>query len=184
MMNLLSPHWWTPGARAILIEDEPAVLALLKEMQEDPANYTIINETDEMEAAKKAVALTKAGEADIPMKGLMQTSSFMKAILNKETGILPAGKVLSECTVLEYPDQNRLMFATDCAVNITPGVAEKKQLIDNAVELARYFGVERPKVAVITAVEKVNPKIASSVDADTLSKIVERLCRGGSLRPG
>lgn len=106
----------------------------------------------------------------------MQTSTFMRAILNKETGILPEGKILSQCTVFEYPDQNRIMFAADCAVNIAPGLQEKVSITRNTVELAHFFGFERPKVAVLSAVEKVNEKIPSTVDADALSKMMWEDC--------
>ena len=153
----------------ILIGVSSEIRDLLTKLGEDYDDYEIINIPDEAEAAAKAVEMVRFSEADIPMKGLMQTSSFMRAILNKETGLLPPGKILSQCTVFEYPDQNRLMFATDCAVNITPGFEEKKQLIANAVELARYFGIETPKVAVLSAVEKFNPKIPSTVEAMELA---------------
>lgn len=156
-------------ASGVLIGDEPAVRALLAQLGEDPADYVILHEPDEEHAAKKAVALTKAGEADIPMKGLMQTSSYMRAILNKETGILPAGRVLSECTAFEYPDQGRMMFVTDCAVNIAPGLWEKKEIVKNAAELAKKFGIETVKVAAMSALEKVNPKIPSTVEAQELA---------------
>lgn len=156
---------------ALLIGDEAQIREILDRYGEDPEAYEIIDEPDEKAAAALAVAKVKEGAADIPMKGLMQTSSFMRAILNKETGILPPGKILSQCTVFDYPDQNRLMFASDCAVNITPGVQEKVQLIHNAAELAGHFGIDCPKVAVISALEKVNEKIPSTVDAQALTEM-------------
>lgn len=155
----------------ILIGNEQEIVRILKEMGEDPSAYTIVNETDELEAAKLAVAYTKEGKADIPMKGLMQTSSYMRAILNKETGILPTGKLLSECTVFEYPNAGRMMFVTDCAVNIMPTQEEKIKIIENAAELARKFGIEQVKVAAMSALEKVNPKIPSTVEAAELAKL-------------
>lgn len=155
----------------VLIGDEKKIVSMLKKMGETPFDYTVIDETDDLKAAKLAVAYTKEGKADIPMKGLMQTANYMRAILNKETGILPEGKLLSECTAFEYPDAGRMMFVTDCAVNILPTKEEKIEIIKNAAELAHKFGVERVKVALMSALEKVNPKISSTVEADELAKM-------------
>lgn len=149
----------------LLIGDSGKILEILRQHQEPAELYEIIDEPDEKKAAALAVAKVKCGEADIPMKGLMQTSSFMRAILNKETGLLPPGQILNQCTVFGYPTQNRIMFAADCAVNIAPGVEEKVKILKNVVKLAGFFGVVRPKVAVISAVEKYNEKIPSTVEA-------------------
>ena len=150
---------------AALIGDEPQIIEILKQYDEPARDYEIIHEPDEKLSAAMAVAMVKTGEADIPMKGLMQTSSFMRAILNKETGLLPPGQILNQCTVFTYPDQNRMMFAADCAVNIMPSVEDKAKILKNVIKLAGSFGIERPKVAVISALEKVNPKIPSTVEA-------------------
>lgn len=154
---------------AVLIGVEDEIRTILAELGENAADYEIINEPDEILSAKMAVKMVKEGKADIPMKGLMQSSSYLRAILDKENGILPVGKVLSECTVFEFPEQHRMMFAGDCAMNITPGVAEKAEIIKNCAELARKFGIEKPKVACLSALEKVNPKMQSSVDAAELA---------------
>ena len=162
---------------AILIGDETGVKDILAKLKEDAVGYEIINEPDEVESANMAIRMVREGKADIPMKGLMQSSSYLRAVLNKETGILPEGKILNQCTVFEYPDQNRLMFAGDCAMIITPTMEEKIQIIKNSVELAKCFGIKDVKVAVLSALEKVNPKIASTVEADELSKMDwEDLC--------
>ena len=162
---------------AILIGDETGVKDMLRELEEDAADYEIIHKPDEIESANMAIKMVREGKADIPMKGLMQSSSYLRAILNKETGILPEGKTLSQCTVFEYPDQNRLMFAGDCAMIIAPTMEEKIQIIKNSVELAKCFGIEDVKVAVLSALEKVNPKIVSTVEAEELSKLDwEGLC--------
>ncbi len=155
----------------ILIGDRPEILNLLAELKEKPEDYEIIHEPDEVVAAKMAVALVKEGKADIPMKGLMQTSSYMRAILDKDKGLLPEGRILSECTPFEYPDQNRIMFVTDCAVNINPDLQAKVHLVRNSVELAHCFGVENVKVAALSSLEKVNPKMPSTVEADTLARM-------------
>ena len=155
----------------VLIGEKKGIEEILLQLGEVPEEYQIIDEPDEAEAARKAVAMVRAGEADIPMKGLMQTASYMRAILNKETGILPPGHILSETTVVEYPDQERFVMISDCGITIEPNTETKVQIIRNAVALAKAFGVEKPKVACLSALEKVNPKIRSTVEADELAKM-------------
>ena len=154
---------------AVLIGVEDEIRTILAELGENAADYEIIDEPDEILSAKMAVKMVKEGKADIPMKGLMQTSGCLCAILDKENVILPQGKVLSRCMAFEFPEQHRMMFAGDCAMNITPDVAEKAEIIKNSAELARKFGIEKPKVACLFALEKVNPKMQSSVDAAELA---------------
>lgn len=161
---------------AVLIGNEPEIKEILASLNESPDDYEIINEPDEQLAAALAIKMVKEGKVDFPMKGLMMTSSYMKAVLNKETGILPEGNVISMCTVFEYPDQNKLMIVTDCAVNITPDIGAKVKIIENSVKVARALGIDMPKVACLSALEKVNPKIASTVDADELSKMPWKDC--------
>ena len=154
---------------AVLIGEKDKIVDLLLEFQESPADYVIIPEYEEKTAVEKAVHLVKNGDAEIPMKGLMQTATFMHAILDKEKGLLSMGALLSEATVFFHPDDQRLLIVTDCAVNITPGVEDKIKIIRNAVKLANIFGVTKPKVAAITAQEHINEKIPGSVDAALLS---------------
>lgn len=159
---------------AILVGHGEKIRALLKTMDEDEADYQIIEAQSEAECAAVACKLVKEGKADIPMKGLMQTSSFMRAILDKQAGFLKEGALLSQATVLEYKQQNRLMVISDCAVNIAPEYPEKMKILKNAVELAHKLGIDLPKAAVITPVEMVNPNIQSTVDAAMISKAAER----------
>lgn len=156
---------------AALIGEDKEIRRLLAALGENAADYEIINEPDEVFAARLAVEMVRNGKADIPMKGLMQTSSYMRAILDKENGLLPEGHILSECTPFEYPDKGGMMFVTDCAVNIAPDLEAKVKIIKNAVKLANAFGIEKPRVACLSALEKVNPKISSTVEADALSKM-------------
>ena len=131
----------------------------------------IIDIPDHGEAAGKAVELVKAGKAQNLMKGLLHSSIFLKAILNKETG-LNMGKLISQVSVFEKPDGLQLL--TDCAINVKPELNEKKQIIENAVELARGLGIDTPKVAVLAAVETVNPEMQATVDAALLSVMARR----------
>lgn len=157
-------------ADAVLIGDEERIRKYLKEAEEKEEDYTIISCETEKPSADLACRLVKEGKADIPMKGLMQTSNFMKAILNKENGFFPAEALLSQATVLQYEEENRFMIISDCAVNIAPGLEEKKKITLNAVKLAHTLGIGKPNIAFLSALEKVNPKIPSTVDAAELAR--------------
>ena len=107
------------------------------------SDYEIISCDDERASRRFSLqADQRRGKADIPMKGLMQTSNFMKAILNKELGFFPEGALLSQATVLQYEAEQRFMIITDCAINIAPDVEAKAKITANAVELAHKLGIE------------------------------------------
>ena len=154
---------------AILIGDTKKIKSLLEAMNENKSDYTIIECDDERESANLACNLIKEGKADIPMKGLMQTSNFMKAILNKELGFFKEGSLLSQATLLQFKEENRFLIITDCAVNISPDLSAKGKITANAIKLAHSLGIEKPNIAFLSAVEKVNPKIVSTVDAKELA---------------
>ena len=107
------------------------------------------------------------------MKGELHTSTFLKAILDKEKG-LRTGGLISQITVCEKIEDDGLLLMTDCAINISPTLEEKKQIIENAVTLALKLGYEKPKVAVLSAVEVVNPAIPDTLEAAILSKMSDR----------
>lgn len=156
-------------AEATLIGDVAAISAELAHLGEDKAGYDVRACDDEAEAARMAVAMVRAGEADIPMKGLMQTASFMRAILDREQGFVPEGGLLSQATVLEWPARDRMLVISDCAVNIAPDVDAKAKICRNAIDLAHALGYERPNVGILSAVEVVKEKIPSTVDAAALA---------------
>lgn len=160
--------------QTILIGKENEIRKLLAEFNENAENYQIIHCEEDLRCTEIAVKLIHEKKADIPMKGLLQTSDFMRPILNKTTGLLESGNVVSQATVVEYAKENRFFLITDCAINITPDVQRKKQIIRNAVTLTRRLGIETANVAVLSAVEKVNPKIISTVDAELLKKASEK----------
>ena len=160
-------------AEGILIGDEDAIRALLGKAGEKEEDYTVISCETEKPSADLACTMVKEGRADIPMKGLMQTSNFMKAILNKENAFFPEGALLSQATVLYYERENRFMVISDCAVNISPDLEAKKKITKNAVKLAHALGIKEPNIAFLSAVEKVDPKIPSTVDAEQLVKCAE-----------
>lgn len=123
---------------------------------------------DKKEAAAKGVILTREKRADILMKGLVGTDDLLRAVLNKEYGILPKGELLSHLTVSEVPGMDRLLFFGDVAVIPYPTLAQREQMIPLDLAVLRKFGIERPKVALIHFTEKVNPKFPNSVDYQTL----------------
>lgn len=156
---------------AVLIGKENAIRELLVSMGESPSDYEIIDEADEGASAQRAVSLVHEGRADIPMKGLMQSTTYLTAIVHPIKGLLPFDGLLNEATVFYYPDAGRLMFAGDCALNVMPTLENKAKIISNIAQLARVFGCSDIKVAVLSAAETVNPSIVSSVDAEALSKM-------------
>lgn len=157
----------------ILIGDIPKIKELLIKFGENPLDYTYISSDDEKKSAELAVLLVKEKKADIPMKGLMMTSSFMRAILDKEKGLIEKEALLSQASVIENKEENRFMVFTDCAVNISPDVKDKIKITQNAIGIMKKLGVNVPKIAVLSALEKVNPKILSTVEASLVAQSEE-----------
>lgn len=159
-------------ATAILVGDEAKIREIAASIDMDLTDFEIINEPDTEAAALKAVELVHNGKANILLKGLLETKTFLKSVLNKEVG-LRTGKMLSHVCVFEIEGINRLLFFTDVAFNTYPTLADKVNIINNAVEVAHACGIECPKVAPLCAVETVNPKMQPTVDADNLTKMYE-----------
>ena len=158
---------------AVLIGDVPKIKELLIKFGENPLDYEYISSDDEKKSAELAVSLVKKKQADIPMKGLMMTSSFMRAILDKEKGLIEENHLLSQASVIENKNENRFMVFTDCAVNISPDVNAKIKITQNAIGIMKKLGVDIPKIAVLSALEKVNPKILSTVEASEVAQSEE-----------
>ncbi len=154
-------------ARAILVGNEDAIRSRADEvgLRRD---MEIIHEGDDFKAALKAVELVSTGRAGILMKGLVNTSVFMKAVLDKEVG-LRTGNLLSHLAVFEIPNAKKLLFHTDGGINVAPDLEQKKQILINALYALKEMGVINPKVAVLTANEKVSEKMPATVDASKLT---------------
>lgn len=138
---------------------------------------------DPNEAARLAVAAVRNGEADLLMKGLLQTAEIMKAVLHKEEG-LRTGRALSHVVACEIPDWPKVVFITDVALNVAPDLVRKADIVRNAVLTAQALGVAQPKVAALSSVENVNPDMPSSVDARALQEMAERGELGNCLLQG
>lgn len=151
----------------ILIGDKEKIIDISKEIKFDLKNIEIIDEKDGPEACKKAVALVSSKKADVVMKGLIDTSIILKAVLNKEIG-LRTGNILSHAAVFSTDTYHKFFIITDAAMSIAPNADDKRQIIENSIKLSRALGAEVPKVAVICAKEKVNPKMQATLDAHEL----------------
>lgn len=154
-------------AGAILVGDEPEIRAVANKLNISMDNYTIVHEADKVEACRRAVKLVRDKEADVVMKGIVDTAIILKAVLDKEIG-LRESPVLSHVAVFEVPGYDRLLYVTDAAMNIAPDVQTKKHILRNAVKVAHALGNESPIAACLCAVEKVNPKMQATLDAAAL----------------
>lgn len=160
-------------AQAILVGDKVKIDAIAAELNMDLTKFELIDEADNNKAALKAVGLAATGKADMVMKGLIDTASFLRAVLNKESG-LRTGKLMSHVGVFEVNNFDRLIFLTDAAFNMYPELKDKIDIINNAAIVAKAVGVENPKVAAVCAVEVVNPSMPATIDAAALSKMNDR----------
>jgi phosphate butyryltransferase len=158
----------------ILIGDRKAVLKRCRSLKMSTRGVEVIDEPDPVEMAAKAVALCREGQADVLMKGTVNTDVILRALLNRDTGLSRGGGLLSNITVFESSTEKRLLFMTDPAVNITPDLARKVEITRNAIWVARRLGFARPKVAVLAAVEKINVKdMPATADAAVIAKMGE-----------
>ncbi len=159
-------------ADAILVGDQEKIQEIANELKIDLNAYEVIDVKDPNEAALTAVQLVHDGKADMYMKGLIDTKSFLKSVLDKEVG-LRTGKPLSHVCVFEIKGIDRLLFLSDVAFMPYPTLEDKKAIIDYTVDVARACGVECPKVAPLAAVEVVNPKMPVTVEAAELTRMNE-----------
>lgn len=157
----------------ILVGDEGKIRKYAEELELDLTGISLVHEPEVMKAALYASNLVREGQADLLMKGLLQTAEILRAVLDKEKG-LREGSTLSHIAILEATGFDRLLYITDAGMNIAPDLKQKVAIIRNAVTVARALGVEVPKVAVISALETVNPDIPSSVDAAILTQMNRR----------
>lgn len=149
---------------ATLVGDQEKILKILNEKGYKKENYTIIDSKEDIECAKLAVKLIREEKGDILMKGMIDTKVLLREVVDRETGIR-GENLLSHVTLISHPHLNRVIFATDCAMTLYPTVEQKIEIVKNAVELLHILGYEKPKVGLISAVEKVNPKLISSFEA-------------------
>ncbi|MCX6112904.1 MAG: phosphate acyltransferase [Proteobacteria bacterium] len=156
-------------ADSFLVGNKANILKAAKEGNIDISGMEIIDEPDVAKAGEICTGLVNSGKASVMMKGLVSSSDYMRAILNKEKG-LRSGKLLSHVALYDLPTYHKFLVSTDGGVNIRPTLDEKISIIQNAVGVLSCLGVKKPKVAAICAVETVNPeKMPATVDAQKLS---------------
>ncbi len=157
-----------------LVGDLETITQVCKQEGIDASKFTIVHEPDEMKAAEKAVALINEGKGNLLMKGLVSTDKYMRAILNKEKGLMNPGAVLSHVTVIENKNYHKLLVVGDVAIIPAPEIREKIAITNYLIHVAKSLGITTPKVALIGASEQVSPKIQSSVDAAIIAKMADR----------
>ena len=158
---------------SILVGDKKEIFRIANEMGIDLANYEIIDKSDKTKAARYAVELVRNKKASILMKGMLGTARILRAILDKEIG-LRTDRMLSHVYTLQIKGYNRLLTMTDGAMNISPDLKQKAQIIQNAIYYGHSMGIEKPRVAVVAALELVNPDMPATIDAACLAKMSER----------
>jgi phosphate acetyltransferase/phosphate butyryltransferase len=157
----------------ILVGPEAKIRAVAAAESVDLSPYALVATRHSHEAAERAVAMARAGEAEALMKGSLHTDELMAEVVAKETGLRTARRI-SHVFVVDLPTYARPLFITDAAINIAPDLDAKRDIVQNAIDLARVLGVERPRVAILSAIETLNAKIQSTLDAAALCKMAER----------
>ena len=147
------------------------------------APFRIVDAADSHESAEKAVALVRSGEAEVLMKGSLHTDELLAAVVKRDTG-LRGERRLSHVFFMDVPTYHKPLMVTDAAINIAPTLAEKADICRNAVDLAHALGIALPKVAILSAVENINEKILSTMEAASLCKMAERGQIAGAILDG
>lgn len=160
-------------AEFTLVGDIEKIKAIAGKFSVNLDDVQLVHEPDDRKAAYRAVALVSGGQADVLMKGLINTADLLRAVLDKEVG-LRTGRVLSHCAVYEVPGFNRILLITDGGMNIAPTLQQKADIIQNSIQLANVLGISPAKVAVLAAVEVVNPDMQATLDAAALAKMADR----------
>jgi phosphotransacetylase/acyl dehydratase len=167
----------------VLIGPAGVIQAVARAQGVDIAGYKLIDVADAAAAAAQAVTLARTGAVAMLMKGDLHTDVLMHPVVASQTGLRTA-RHISHVFVLDVPDYPRLLLLTDMAVNIAPSLAEKIDIVQNAIDCAHVIGIAQPRVAILAAVEVVNPRLQSTVDAAALCKMAERGQITGGLLDG
>ncbi|HNW67551.1 MAG TPA: phosphate acyltransferase, partial [Bacteroidales bacterium] len=161
--------------KATLVGDEATIKGVCQTLNINPDNFTIIQEADENKAAAKACEIINNGEGNILMKGLLSTDKYMRAILNKERGLMPGPKaILSHVTVIQTPRYHKLIICGDVAIIPAPDLNQKVAITNFLIQTAKSLQIENPKVALLAATEQMLPGMPACVDAAIISKMSER----------
>lgn len=157
----------------IFVGPRDRILAAAAEADLDISAYEIVDAPFSHAAAEAAVALVRAGRAELLMKGSLHTDELMAAVVKRDTG-LRTERRLSHCFIMDVPHHASALFITDAAINILPTLEDKVDIVQNAIGLAHALGIPCPKVAILSAMETVNPKVPSTLEAAALCKMADR----------
>jgi phosphate acetyltransferase len=157
-----------------LIGPEAEIKALAAKIGVDISRFPIVQADTERKAAETGCLMCRNGNAQAMMKGSLHTDELMKAAMKADTGLRAGGRRISHVFVMDTPAYARTLLITDAAINITPELEDKIHIVQNSIDLAHALGIPEPKVALLSAVETVNPKIKSTLDAAALCKMADR----------
>jgi phosphotransacetylase len=157
----------------ILVGPAAKIAAVAKQVGIDVKRFRQVDAPHSHASAVRAVELVRNGEAEILMKGSLHTDELMSAVVSREGGLRTARRI-SHVFVMDVPTYHKVLIVTDGAINIAPTLEDKVDILQNAIDLARSLGVERPKVAILAAVETVTSKMPATLDAAALCKMAER----------
>lgn len=161
-------------AEVVMIGNSKEIKRLCDSLSINTNSFNVVEAENDTRASQEAVRLVKSGEADIVMKGLVGTDKFLKAVMDKETGLMLPGATLTYVGAIEIPAYHKLLFITDPAVIPFPNLDQKVAMAEYAIEMARNFGIEKPKVALIGASEKVSKHFENSVEYAVMCKMAQR----------
>jgi len=167
----------------ILVGPKKRIEAVAAEFGLDISAYELVDAPHSEGSAEAAVRLAREGKAEMLMKGSLHSDELMAAVVKRDTGLRTARRI-SHCFIMDVPAIDRAIIITDAAVNIFPTLEDKVHIVQNAIDLARALGVEQPKVAILSAMETVNPKVPSTIEAAALCKMAERGQITGGLLDG
>ena len=157
----------------VLVGPRRAIESVAAETKVDISGFELIEAEDDLDSAAKAVALCRSGRCEALMKGSLHTDHFMHAVMDAQTGLRTKRRI-SHVFVLDVPTYPHTLLITDAAINIYPTLEDKVDIVQNAIDLAIALGITKPKVAILSAVETVTPKITSTIDAAALCKMADR----------
>jgi phosphate acetyltransferase len=173
-MGLLQP---------ILVGPKARIAAVAAQFGIDISAVEVVDTPHSEAAAETAVRLAREGKAEVLMKGSLHTDEIMAAVVKRDTGLRTSRRI-SHCFIMDVPAIDRVIVITDAAVNIFPTLEDKMHIVQNAIDMARALGLQQPKVAILSAMETVNPKVPSTIEAAALCKMAERGQITGGLLDG
>ncbi len=158
---------------AILIGKPAGIKNICRKAGIDHSLFSIVESPDESEAASQAIRMTRSGDADIAMKGLVGTDKFLKAVMDKNDGLMIPGAVLSYVCAIQIPTYHKLLFISDTAVIPMPSLEQKIAMVKYATEMTGRFGIGKPRIALVSATEKPNRHFASNHDYGLMLKMAK-----------